>query len=241
MIKCGYMNKKLKIEFIPANKNVEIYVDRPLSAKKFIPDWYKNTLVFNEKNVFFDEKNNEITNLGLKKCMPFIDSLTCGYIQSTWCDIYINCSDDKIEIRSSTGPKIIIAREKNNLEIPVFFHNIEFAWKNQWLPKLPDKYSILLTHPLNRYDLPFQTLSGIIDSDKFYHTPNGNFPFFLKKEFSGFIPAGTPMYQLIPFKRENWESSIISYSEKIEKEYGKSFKKFFGFYKNNFWNKKQYN
>jgi hypothetical protein len=34
-------------------------------------------------------------------------------------------------------------------------------------------------------------------------------PFFLIKGFTGVIPAGTPYAQLIPFKRENWESTVI--------------------------------
>lgn len=33
-------------------------------------------------------------------------------------------------------------------------------------------------------------------------------PFFLLKGVSGILPAGTPYAQIIPFKREHWESEI---------------------------------
>jgi hypothetical protein len=60
-----------------------------------------------------------------------------------------------------------------------------------------------MTHPLNRFDLPFTTTSGIVDSDKFFAP--GNVPFFIKEGFSGIIPEGTPFLQLIPIKRATWK------------------------------------
>jgi hypothetical protein len=33
-------------------------------------------------------------------------------------------------------------------------------------------------------------------------------PFFVVKGFTGIIPAGTPYAQMLPFKRENWESEV---------------------------------
>ena len=49
-------------------------------------------------------------------------------------------------------------------------------------------------------------MSGIVDNDK-VHLP-GTMPFFVLKGVSGFIPAGTPYAQIIPFKREHWESEV---------------------------------
>jgi hypothetical protein len=63
---------------------------------------------------------------------------------------------------------------------------------------------MLVTHPINRYDLPFTTWSGLIDSDRFW--ANGNLPFALKEDFIGTIPEGTPFAQLIPVKRAKWQA-----------------------------------
>jgi hypothetical protein len=33
-------------------------------------------------------------------------------------------------------------------------------------------------------------------------------PFFVVKGFTGIIPAGTPYAQMLPFKREDWQSEV---------------------------------
>ena len=35
-----------------------------------------------------------------------------------------------------------------------------------------------------------------------------NFPFFIKEGFTGLIPYGTPIVQIIPFKRDDWKSKF---------------------------------
>jgi hypothetical protein len=64
----------------------------------------------------------------------------------------------------------------------------------------------LITHPINRYDLPFTSVSGLADYDV-YPLP-GNVSFHIKEGFEGTIPAGTPIMQIIPIKREDWEHNI---------------------------------
>lgn len=229
------------IEFIPCSETVPLVVPSPIPAKKFIPEWYKSAPVFDPKKPDFAGPGKEVKNLGIKRCMPFLDALTAGYIQTTWCDIYIESSNGAITVRSASGPDIILARESSHVDMGPDFYNIEFTWKTPWLPKLESGYSVMLSHPVNRFDLPFITLTGIIDSDVFYHTPSGNLPFYIRKGFSGLIPEGTPMYQIIPIKRDSWKSSVVEYDNAIKKNFNESFKKFWGFYKNNFWNKKEYN
>jgi hypothetical protein len=34
-------------------------------------------------------------------------------------------------------------------------------------------------------------------------------PFFIVNGWTGVIPAGTPYAQMLPFKRENWESEVV--------------------------------
>jgi hypothetical protein len=50
------------------------------------------------------------------------------------------------------------------------------------------------------------TLSGIVETDNYYS--NIHFPFFIKEGFEGIIPAGTPIVQVIPLKREQWKNTI---------------------------------
>jgi hypothetical protein len=64
---------------------------------------------------------------------------------------------------------------------------------------------------MNIPNLPFKTMSGFIDSTNPL-IGNGNIPFYLKKNWEGVIPAGTPYAQVIPIKNESWKSEIINYS-----------------------------
>jgi hypothetical protein len=222
-----------KITFIPSSKETELLLEPPSSAKKLLPDWYKKTPTFDP----LDYKSKT-----LKQCMPFLDAMTGGYIQKTWADIFIGVKDDKVFFESAQGPEIISWRETPNVAVDDLYYPIEFIWKMHWAVKLPKGYSLLLTHPHNRLDLPFTTMSGVIDSDLFYHTPMGNVPFYIRKGFNGFIPMGTPMYQLAPIKRENWSSQVRNFDEtERQKSYILMTQKFYGVYRNMFWQKKTYN
>jgi hypothetical protein len=104
----------------------------------------------------------------------------------------------------------------------------------------PKGYSLLITHPLNRLDLPFTTLSAVVDADK-YPISDGSIPFFLKKDFYGIIKKGTPLFQVIPFKREEWDSEMSEELFTEARVYSKKSRSIVsGFYKNFQWSKKTY-
>ena len=235
-----------KITFIPATREVELLVPPPKPAKLSIPEWFKNVPAVNEKNLTVDEGG--IPDVNIKNCIPFFDIFTSGYIQETWTEIYINIEelDDKtykVEFGFSSGPEIMSYREKpTTLKISDEYFPIEFIWIQHWVPIVPEGYSVLHTHPLNRFDLPFVSLSGVVDSDKWSHEYAGAYPFFLKKEYNGkIIPIGTPMFQMIPIKREPWESSLTVFNpEEVLQKTNFARRFIYDAYKNNFWTKKNY-
>lgn len=229
-----------KIIFEPSSEEVKLVVPPPKPAKGYVAEWYKS-IPQSKKSLDVDSDGKLIKENSLKQCQPFLDSMISGYIQETWCDIYIDFSENSFKYSTASEPQVFSHREKISLNIPGTFP-IEFVWTVPWVPKTPNGYSLLFTHPLNRNDLPFITTSGMVDSDKFNHIPNGQLPFYVRNDFSGVIPAGTPMFQILPIKRENWHSKLINFSETswIKKKYVIE-KKFFGQYKKVFWIKKNYN
>jgi hypothetical protein len=59
-----------------------------------------------------------------------------------------------------------------------------------------------VTHPFNRDDLPFRTLTGVVDSDRF-HQIGLLFPArWLDPARVCGLPAGTPVAQCVPVRRE---------------------------------------
>ena len=217
----------MKITFVPGTKKIEDFVMSPQPAKKIIPDWYKNI-----------KSGKDFSNV--KQCVPFLDSISSGYIQTTWCDINITEEENEIKVIFDSEVPIVGRREKSDMPVDKSFYGTEFIWHRPWSTVLPDGYSAIVVHPLNRVDLPFITMSGIIDFDKSIHAPIGNIPFFIKKGFTGTIPAGTPMFQIIPFKREDWESENQPYSDIFWQKKLDERKNTPSIYKKRLWQRKSY-
>jgi hypothetical protein len=229
----------MKISFYPASYYVSQFVPEPKPANEFIPEWYKKIPVIKKENVKIDGEG--VSGLNLKACMPFIDAFTTGYIQKTWTEIQISEVDETVKYGFPLGPPIMLHREIVNVPLSPIYYPIEFIWQTVWRARVPKGYSLLITHPLNRLDLPFTTMTGVVDADEFYHTPVGNIPFFIHNSFTGVIPVGTPMFQIIPIKRDVWESIAEPFDEIASEKRDREMRQhLWGAYKNKFRQKKIY-
>jgi hypothetical protein len=220
----------VKISFYPGSEEIYNNIPCPVTTKSLIPQWYKDIVM---PEGF----------LSVKNCVPFLDTLSSGYTQVTWDDIHVENINNKLEVYSdnSRGVSQFGIRGRSDIEISGAFHKIELLWMRPWSVELPEGYSALVTHPINRYDLPFITLSGIVDFDTYNHVRVGNVPFYIYSDFEGVIPKGTPMFQIIPIKREDWESTKEIYDETVwqekeKKRYSMETKA----YKKMFWQKKKF-
>ena len=71
---------------------------------------------------------------------------------------------------------------------------------------------MFFTHPVNRFDLPFTTLSGLVDCDR-YQDNWVHFPaHWHDKNFTGVLPRGTPVAQCVPVKREKWVAETAAFT-----------------------------
>lgn len=239
------------ISWLPASKSCSDIVPHPLPARQFLPEWYTSICPVNATNFDYDVVNDKPTT-SVRNCMPFYDSLTSGYIQQSWCDIFINYDSDNngkyhyptLGVDVGVGAPVAPIMQREVTPVGESFTGVrsfEFTWSTMWRPKTPKGWSVLVCHPLNRYDLPFVTTSGIIDSDVFYHAPVGQVPFYVKEGFSGIIPAGTPLFQIIPFKRENWKSIVEKPNTDDPKLAAMIRRLLISSYARQFWQKKRYN
>jgi hypothetical protein len=217
----------MKITFVPGTQEINDIVPIPEPAKNFIPDWYKDI-----------KSGKDLVNV--KKCIPFLDSMSNGYIQKTWCDINVINNKDGLTVTFDSIVPLFGYRETSHMPIENTFYNTEFVWQRPWSVILPEGYSALVSHPLNRNDLPFITLSGVVDFDKSIHAEIGNIPFYIKKDFTGKIPAGTPMFQIIPIKRETWTSESQEYHSMFWQTKINERKGIVDFYKKKIWQKKSF-
>lgn len=212
---------------------------QPEPIKKFLPEWYRKS-----ESTITDINGVEAS--GLKRCIPFLDAMISGYALVTPVDIFISKNEDgslKIGWNSPDVFENFITERSHELGelIPRPEGHLpnHLAFRGFWGFKTPKGWSVLVTQPLNRHDLPFTITSGIMDADKY--STSGNIPFFIKENFIGVIPAGTPFAQLIPIKRSKWSSvkndKGIGYLEDLQGRLvrmpGKSYKKIF-------WQRKEY-
>jgi hypothetical protein len=219
-----------------------LYVDIPSPAKMFIPEWYKKAEQFIGGKIAVNESG---INRGPKLCVPFLDALTSGYVATLWQDIVVSKELGEQNIRWEIAPNSPEPAQNRppttapTYPIPAGHSNKHFIWKSPYSFETPEGYSLLVTHPFNRFDLPFTTLTAVIDTDGTMGA--GNIPFYLREDFEGVIEKGTPIFQLIPFKREDWkiveDKSILERANKNLSLTGRVTR---GWYKETLWRKKSY-
>lgn len=202
-----------KIKFMPSTKLAQAKLPPPGPARSYIPEWYKKANRFIGGKLQLREYG---INKDLKLCVPFLDALTSGYMVELPADLLIQRDELGVSFFWHEEPKFVELRAKDmaaTLPRPAGCDRDLYAWIMHWSFIVPNGYSALVTHPLNRFDLPFVTTSGIMDTDQYPIA--GQVPFFLRSDFSGVIPAGTPIIQVIPFKREAWQHQAIDCDEEF--------------------------
>lgn len=238
----------MKIQFEPFDHETEILFERPQPSAKSIPEWYKKMPVHmdNEKITGLSKHGVAATNLTLKGCSPFLDAFTSGYMFVLPFDLEFRNDPVKgVNIRWSTNINFIGTHgpdQTPGIPAPIGGTVNLLKWRPGWRAITPKGYSCLFTHPLNRHDLPFRTFSGVVDTDSYQL--GVEFPFQLLntiKEDIYILEAGTPICQMIPFKREDWKSSQVAFDEEANKKNVFKLKsKIVRSYKNQFWSKKSY-
>jgi hypothetical protein len=246
-----------EIEFSAHEDYFELQEDFPIPTKLNIPEWYKKL-------------QHTVLEKTVKGCMPFLDSLTAGYLLKMPQDLYIRHNvDNKNEKGENFKDSFqtfglhdmshLINAKFINLNSGIDVHPTKqvegspFIEKNKNLPfykilnpwkiKTPKGYSCLFVPPLNNTDDRFSIIPGIVDTDTF---PNEiNFPIVINGDkypvLETTIKKGTPYVQIIPFKRDSWKMIL---KLKKEKEVQNS-RIFYGLkvlntYKENYWNKKSW-
>jgi|TARA_E500000318_G_C3559392_1_gene212679 hypothetical protein len=192
----------------------------PKPIKLNIPEWYKNL-----KHTVGDET--------IKGCIPFMDSLTTGYVLSLPQDFKLFHNTTNPETGEENQIALVPSHAHHsyiedyllsecNLNMKAEAHppkQVEgsplvkknnncpfFKILNPWKIKTPPGYSCLFVPPLNNSDDRFSIIPGIVDTDTF--PAYINFPCIVNgdkyKTLETDLKKGTPYVQIIPFKRDNW-------------------------------------
>lgn len=184
------------IEFLcrPEDQGV---IAEPARAAKILPTWFKQL-------PGIDKAHLTATNDGLtvKRCMPFLDAMSSGWILPLAATVRLEIRDDGTtvtggwnfdrEMVSNHGPGQV-AGNPYEPRPPMKFHNY-------WSIRTAKGWSCLFLPPLNRPDPLVQVLAGVVDTDS-YPAPI-NFPFVATAADGVYtLEKGMPLVQVIPFRR----------------------------------------
>jgi hypothetical protein len=195
-------------------RELEGWLPEPVPATQGLPAWLR-TMPAQALNAIAGAEDDTV-----KRCPPFIDAMTSGYLIPLICDVVVEKGELSWDIDLPPGAAVSFPRSPLGLHDPgqvtgtPLFAPDQFLVKfhNLWTIEAPAGYAVLFTHPFNRFDLPFTTLTGLVDCDR-YHDAWIHFPAVWRDAgFSGVLPRGTPIAQCIPVRRETWNASTAPMS-----------------------------
>lgn len=200
------------IDFIAHNEKT-IRDFKPVLAKSVSPEWWKKA------KVGMHVKGDIVQTI--RSCPAMDDWLKSGWYVLANRDIEVIMYDgqsltkETLESGERHGPRIVSPSHPSNQALDSFEYlgknapvKDAFKMRNPWNIKTPPGYSCFYLDPFLFQNEYFATWQGIIDTDKFNtNQDNSQIIFYPKVNHSFIIKKGTPMCQIIPYKRDTWTAT----------------------------------
>ena len=178
---------------------------RPLPATQALPDWLREM----PGTAFSDLHGRDVRTV--KQCPPFVDAMRHGFVMRLPCDVVVadgrfSWDWDLPTLAGETQPRsplsFHVPAQVAGSPLAVAHGRTLIKFNSFWTIELEAGYSLFATHPVNREDLPFRTLTGMVDSDRF-NAVGILFPAaWTDERYEGVLPAGTPVAQCFPVSRD---------------------------------------
>ena len=184
------------IEFLcePGDKGV---IAGPVPAKTVQPAWFKKLPGLDKEGL--SATNNALT---VKRCVPFLDAMTLGWIVPLAATVRLDISDEGRTVTAGWefDREMVSHHSAAQTAGGPWEPRPTMKFHNPWTIRTPPGWSCLFVPPLNRPNGVFEVLSGFVDTDT-YVAPV-NFPFVVTAADGVYVlPKGTPLVQVIPVQR----------------------------------------
>ena len=195
---------------------------RPFPARAALPDWLRAMPATAHSEIH----GRDIRTV--KQCPPFVDAMAYGVMIPLPCDVRIEGGEfswdwDIPEPETTGHPRAPLSFHPVAQFAAAPFSNGRSALKfnSFWTIELEPGWSLFATHPVNRDDLPFRLVSGLVDADRF-HDGGINFPaVWIKPDFSGVLKKGTPIAQCFAVPRQVPELVFEPFDAEHQQSYAK--------------------
>jgi hypothetical protein len=173
----------------------------PVPAGLGLPEWFKAM----PQHAFNHALARETDTV--KRCPPFVDAMMSGFLIPLICDVKVEngefSGDYDLPPRGSVG----------FVRSPIGFHDPSQVTGTPWTIEVPEGFSLLFTHPINRFDLPFTTITGMVDCDLYHDTWIHVPAYWHDTGFNGVLPKGTPVAQCFPIRRDKWSTCTAAFAD----------------------------
>jgi hypothetical protein len=188
------------IEFLcrPEDRGV---IAEPVPARGMLPEWFRRLPGTDDAQV--SATNNGLT---VKRCLPFLDALSTGWIIPLAAAVRLEISDDGRTVTAgwefdremvSNHAAFQVAGNPFEPRPPMKFHNY-------WTVRTSPGWSCLFLPAINRPSDVVHVFSGLVDTDT-YRSPV-NFPFVATASDGVYsLRQGTPLVQVVPMRRSALE------------------------------------
>jgi len=194
---------------------------RPILARQALPDWLRTM----PSTAFSDTHGQDVRTV--KQSPPFIDAMSLGFVMPLPCDVHVidgvlswDWDYPALSVESHPRSPLSFHIPAQATGTPFFNPDVAVVKFNSfWTIELEPGFSLFATHPINRTDLPFRTLTGLIDSDRF--TDVGVlFPAqWVDPGFEGVLPRGTPVAQCFAVERARPDLLFQPFTDKDVRRY----------------------
>lgn len=200
---------------------------KPVLAKTVLPEWWKNTKVYQINGAGAGTQT-------LRGCPAMNDWLGMGWYIVAERDIHVALNgttktlevDDPILTVSTfsnrqgmTSPSHPVMQMSDTYAYDGKEPRDAFKFRMPWNVRTPIGYSVLYLDPFLFSNPYYSTWHGVIDADTFNtNLDTSQLIMYAKSDQPFVIPAGSPICQIVPFKREEWNSEISLYSDKTRFE-----------------------
>jgi hypothetical protein len=192
------------IQFLCESRDKGVIAE-PVPARTVQPAWFK-------KLPGVDREQLTATDNGLtvKRCVPFLDALSLGWIVPLAATVRLEIGDEGRTVTAGWefDREMVSHHNPGQTAGGPWEPRPTMKFHNPWTIRTPPGWSCLFVPPLNRPNGVFEVLSGFVDTDT-YVAPV-NFPFVATaSDGVHTLPKGMPIIQVVPFPRDEAIEGVI--------------------------------
>ena len=175
----------------------------PVLARAALPDWLRSM----PRSAPSEAHGHDVRTV--KQCPPFVDAMAYGFVIPLPCDVTVKHGAlswdwDIPPLASELHPRAPLSFHVPAQLAGTPLHHagqVAVKFNSFWTVALEPGWSLFATHPVNRMDLPFRSLSGLVDADRFSDVGILFPALWTDRAFEGVLPRGTPVAQCFAVPR----------------------------------------